>query len=470
MKKRSVVIRVLSLVMAALMVFCVSSSSIKVSAEDLSEFYRNASEITDESCEHNWRLNGAIGYGNIYFEQYVCRNCHSVQYVEMTDGYCHHTNTYENRTEPTYENDGYTETICRNCGETVSSETLPKLACSHAYVESIISNPDCTHAGEKQLICSVCGDSYTETIPAFGHTPVDSVVSYASCKNAGSKVTKCSSCGEILNTETTPKLEHVLKETVITEAKYKKDGSKKITCANCDYEKTVTIPALTECPHEKSIRVRVHDPETNTYSTSVVCYDCSKILDEFEEEGPKDLPEEIEIPKEDTSEKENKETEKKEDTSQETKKYNTYVVDTGDGTAEVEGYYDEESARAVFDLLNEYRRANGLNELNWASNLEGACDMRAYESAYSFDHERPNGTRWYTIDSSHMNGENLALGYVKPESVMAAWKNSPGHNENMLYPTFKSVAISCFRKISYSPITHRPMETVYYVQTFSCYR
>lgn len=69
--------------------------------------------------------------------------------------------------------DSYTETIpatghhyvdgeCEHCGEKDPD------AHTHNYIEAITKEPTCTEAGEKTYTCD-CGDSYTEVIPATGH-------------------------------------------------------------------------------------------------------------------------------------------------------------------------------------------------------------------------------------------------------------------------------------------------------------
>jgi uncharacterized protein YkwD len=38
-------------------------------------------------------------------------------------------------------------------------------------------------------------------------------------------------------------------------------------------------------------------------------------------------------------------------------------------------------------------------------------------------------------------GENIAAGFSTAQDVFNAWKNSPGHNANMLDPSFKAIGI-----------------------------
>ncbi|MBR5525097.1 MAG: hypothetical protein IKU51_07510 [Clostridia bacterium] len=57
---------------------------------------------------------------------------------------------------------------CTDCGAT-EGNTL-----GHNYISEVTKQPTCTIAGVKTYICSACGDSYTESIPATGvHVYVD---------------------------------------------------------------------------------------------------------------------------------------------------------------------------------------------------------------------------------------------------------------------------------------------------------
>lgn len=40
-------------------------------------------------------------------------------------------------------------------------------------------------------------------------------------------------------------------------------------------------------------------------------------------------------------------------------------------------------------------------------------------------------------------GENIALGYPTPESVMSGWMNSPGHRSNILNSGYRDLGVSC---------------------------
>lgn len=141
-----------------------------------------------------------------------------------------------------------------------------------------------------------------------------------------------------------------------------------------------------------------------------------------------------------------------------------YTIDLGNGkTTTVYGYYDTAMAEEITSQLNAYRISQGLSALTTTTELTKAANVRAYETSYYFDHTRPNGETCFSV-SNAIYGENIAGGYVTATSVMTAWKNSSGHNANML-GGYSTVGISVFVAISGDNEGCR----VYAVQNFGFY-
>jgi len=92
--------------------------------------------------------------------------------------------------------------------------------------------------------------------------------------------------------------------------------------------------------------------------------------------------------------------------------------------------------------INEYRAEEGMAELAWSSELADAAAIRAEEISEVWSHTRPNGSNWYTVNPSIMYGENLAKGYDTAEDVVQGWKDSPAHNENLLYEDFSYIGLA----------------------------
>jgi uncharacterized protein YkwD len=112
-------------------------------------------------------------------------------------------------------------------------------------------------------------------------------------------------------------------------------------------------------------------------------------------------------------------------------------------------------ARAeFFELLNEYRQANGLGTLEYSLHLEAAADLQAERMCreHFFGHVWPDGTapgdRALAAGFCHDRvGENLAHGinsYDAPADVMANLAKSSSHNDNMLHEPYRYAGIGFY--------------------------
>lgn len=108
----------------------------------------------------------------------------------------------------------------------------------------------------------------------------------------------------------------------------------------------------------------------------------------------------------------------------------------------IEAARDDNYAQEILDLINAERAAAGLNPLAMDSTLMDVATVRAVESITYFSHTRPDGTSCITASSS-MAGENIAIGFGKPELVVEGWMNSSGHRANILNSAFGCVGIAC---------------------------
>lgn len=116
---------------------------------------------------------------------------------------------------------------------------------------------------------------------------------------------------------------------------------------------------------------------------------------------------------------------------------------------------------AFMQLINQHRKDNGLKELIEDSRLDSASAIRAKETSTVFSHMRPDGTGFNTAiyqegitdlgDNVIGFGENIASTGASNNNGTAAalrlftmWKNSPGHNANMLDPDFTRMGIGIY--------------------------
>ena len=118
----------------------------------------------------------------------------------------------------------------------------------------------------------------------------------------------------------------------------------------------------------------------------------------------------------------------------------------------------------LLQLVNDYRKANGVGELSWSNALESAAKTRAAEiskvsDAENESHIRPDGSAWYTINPDIMWAENIAYGQSSAEAVFEAWKNSAGHRTNMLNGDYKTMGAAVY-------VEEGTTYTYYWIQEF----
>jgi len=111
---------------------------------------------------------------------------------------------------------------------------------------------------------------------------------------------------------------------------------------------------------------------------------------------------------------------------------------------------------AFVQILNDYRVANGLQPLQVSDMISEACDRHSSDMGkYRFFDHYTVASDWFAVGASPWDrmaasgytyntykGENIAAGYSTAESVFQGWKNSPGHNANMLNSNFKVLGVS----------------------------
>lgn len=108
-------------------------------------------------------------------------------------------------------------------------------------------------------------------------------------------------------------------------------------------------------------------------------------------------------------------------------------------------------------LLNEYRKANGLGCVSVSPTANAAAEYMSRKMGEEgfFDHNEPPCTssgctgrdpfermQAFGHDGWTTAGENIAAGSDTAAAVFQGWKNSPGHNQNMLRPQFTAIGIA----------------------------
>ena len=112
----------------------------------------------------------------------------------------------------------------------------------HNYISKITVEPKCDVAGVRKYECDVCGEAYTETIPALGHKFTEKVVKPTAEEN-GYTLHICTVCQYSYKDNYTNPTGHdyVLMES--KEAGCLIDGYKKYKCNDCYKEYTETLLA-----------------------------------------------------------------------------------------------------------------------------------------------------------------------------------------------------------------------------------
>lgn len=117
---------------------------------------------------------------------------------------------------------------------------------------------------------------------------------------------------------------------------------------------------------------------------------------------------------------------------------------------------DEE--QETLNLVNQYRKQNGLEELKALSNLQEVAKIKANDLVKNkyFSHNSPSlGTPFEMLEQNGVKytvaGENLA-GNMNPEKAVEAWINSTPHRENMLESKFEYTGICVIESPVYGKV------------------
>ena len=110
---------------------------------------------------------------------------------------------------------------------------------------------------------------------------------------------------------------------------------------------------------------------------------------------------------------------------------------------------DEETGKVLL-LINEYRSSIGAGALRIDPKLTDTAEWMANDlAAYNrFSHTDSQGRdfaqrlKTFGVGDNVWRGENLFAGLATAKEALEAWKNSPGHNENMVRKEFTKIGIA----------------------------
>lgn len=344
-------------------------------------------------------------------DRFRCTRCGD-NYVQPIPALSH-SYLITDKVNPTCAQEGKIVRTCTICREG-QVEQLPKT--EHLYCVTLRKGT-CVEEEKTVYTCGICGDSYEEITGGLGeHLFEITSNKTVTCTEDGQVVSTCKHCSE-QKVKTIPTIGHsyALEDTV--QATCTQEGAKRYACVNCGEPNIETLPALGHVPGDWET---VKEPtETEAGLRRKSCQNCETVMDEEPIEPVKPVES---IDRE-------------------------FTVDLGGGqTTTVYGHLDYDMAEEIFELLNLYRQEQGLNTLKHHDGLDAGTAIRAPEQAVAFSHTRPNGSSWTTAIPTlrGWRGENLAKLYRSAESVMEGWKNSPGHNANMLDAHYNYASIGVF--------------------------
>lgn len=175
---------------------------------------------------------------HIRYEEYDTPEFH--EYYPMADkNYCYHSYESTVTSAPTCTTEGLMTYTCTLCGDSYT-ETLSTIA--HTYDSGVVTTPTCTEDGYTTHTCTVCGNSYTDSIvEATGHHYDDGIETTApTCTEPGIMTYVCTVCNAEL-TEEIPVIAHDYE-----------DG----TCSVCGSAQ-VSVPEILSCYSKQQTSVKV---------------------------------------------------------------------------------------------------------------------------------------------------------------------------------------------------------------------
>ncbi|MFB7293852.1 CAP domain-containing protein [Actinacidiphila glaucinigra] len=105
----------------------------------------------------------------------------------------------------------------------------------------------------------------------------------------------------------------------------------------------------------------------------------------------------------------------------------------------------------VVAIVNRERFNRGLPRLRIDERLRASARAHSQDMAQRnyFAHRSPDGTtpaeRMRAWGHPQPGAENIAMGQPRPQVVMTAWMQSPGHRANILHPQLQSIGVGLYR-------------------------
>ena len=156
-------------------------------------------------------------------------------YTNACDAYCDVCGAYREPSNHVYDHD--CDNACNICG-------FVRVPSDHVYSVIAIEAPSCTVAGYETYACTVCGNTYTVSLPAPGHS-YEAVVVAPTCEDMGYTLYTCARCDRSYKDNFVGALGHKYGEwTTTAQPTCDKNGDKQAVCVVCNMTVSEPIPAL----------------------------------------------------------------------------------------------------------------------------------------------------------------------------------------------------------------------------------
>lgn len=231
------------------------------------------SETTLPATGHTWVLEyteDKTETDGHKYNYYSCENCEEektvIEHISFVDGY------YTYKSTATCERPGIETKTCNveGCGKI---EINPVPAGQHQLTDVTVNvEPTCTEPGEQTGLCTVCGETVTQTIPALGHKNV-LTETYDNTADDGHyyEFFTCSVCSEETIVATHKDwVEGNYDTEIITNPTCTISGICRDTCKICGETRLGTIPASGEHDWQEVSRT---EPSCTTMGR--ITYECS---------------------------------------------------------------------------------------------------------------------------------------------------------------------------------------------------
>lgn len=151
-------------------------------------------------------------------------------------------------------------------------DDMPPKYCKHQWGKwRVTDDPTCTHSGERERTCKVCGTVRTEKLKALGHDFGKwKVIKEATCVREGERERTCERC-DYQETETYLADHSFGKWKVTDEPTCTRTGERERKCKVCGYVDAQTLDRL---PHEYEWKVTVEATDHSAGTRARICRVC----------------------------------------------------------------------------------------------------------------------------------------------------------------------------------------------------